>query len=156
MRHLRSVLIILLSLISGAALAAGGIDCVKAECEGKGLACVRTLYAAEAACMKAARKKCDTVQLAEKFNCLKTGLSPCAQTRNAQNAACLTAFRSCHAACGPFDDGRTHYWCVGDFGNATTAAFCATDPASERPMDECEKVMSANGPLSGGMTCDSL
>jgi hypothetical protein len=156
LRHPGFVILILSSLLTGAAQAGGGVDCVKAECEAAGRSCVETLYAAEAVCMKAARKKCDSVQPAEKFDCLKAGLTPCAQTRNAQNEACLAAFRSCHATCGPFDDGKAHYWCVGDFGTATTAAFCATDPASERPMDECQKIMSSQGPLSGSMTCDSL
>lgn len=106
--------------------------------------------------MKAANKKCSGVQLSEKFKCLKTELSACALTRNTQQDACLADVRTCYAACGPLAGVRADYWCVGEFAEGTTAAFCAADPADARPMDQCEKAMSSRGPLSGGMTCESL
>lgn len=160
MRYPSVVTLILFSLLPGAtgggAQAGDGIECVKTQCEGKGRTCVEALYAEYDACMKAGNKKCNSVQLSEKFNCLKTELSPCALTRNEQQDACLADVRTCYASCGPFEGGRADYWCVGEFENATTAAFCAADPASARQMDQCEKAMSSKGPLSGGMTCDPL
>lgn len=147
----------MLFLLLGAtgAWAAGGVDCFRTQCEGKGRTCVKTLYATYETCMKAARKTCDGVQPAEKFNCLKTELTPCAQTRNEKQAACLAEAQSCHASCGPFEGERTSYWCVGEFDNGVTAAFCAADMTSARPMAECEKALSGEGPI-GAMTCDPL
>lgn len=161
LRHSRVATLLTLSFLllgatGGGAQAAGGIECVKTQCESKGRTCVEELYVAYDACMKAGNKKCNGVQLSEKFKCLKTELSPCALTRNAQQDACLADVRTCYASCGPFEGPRADYWCVGEFGNAMTAAFCAADPANARQMDQCEKAMSSTGPLSGGMTCDGL
>ncbi|WP_162913947.1 hypothetical protein [Taklimakanibacter lacteus] len=63
----------LLILCLGAAQASADVDCVKAECEGKGRTCVETLHVTCEACRKAANEKCNTVQLAEKFNCPTLG-----------------------------------------------------------------------------------
>jgi hypothetical protein len=45
---------------------------------------------------------------------------------------------------------------VAEFDTAVTAAFCATDPASDRPMEPCEKVMISGGQQFGAMTCDPI
>ena len=82
--------------------------------------------------------------------------TPCAVTRNDQQTACLEAVKSCHATCGPFADGKVHYWCVGEFDTLATAAFCAADPAAASMMDECWTTMSAEGQMLGAMTCDPL
>lgn len=160
LRHSSVVPLILFSILlaatGGGAQAGGGVECVKTQCEGKGRTCVETLYAKEDACMKAANKKCNGVQLSEKFNCLKTELSPCALTRNSEQDACLADVRTCYASCGPLEGERADYWCVGEFGSAMTAAFCAADPANAKQIDQCEKAMGSKGPLSGGMTCDPL
>ncbi|MGE4251273.1 MAG: hypothetical protein AB7F09_17945 [Parvibaculaceae bacterium] len=149
-----AALILLLGVSRGEVQAADSLECVKTQCEGRGKTCVEALYAAHDACMKAGNKKCSGVQPAEKFNCLKAELTPCALARNDRQASCLADMSSCHASCGPFDGGLTAYWCVGEFGNAVTAAFCAADMAAERPMDQCEKALGSAGPVS--MTCDSL
>lgn len=159
MRHRGFVTLILFTLFLAkgvGARAEGGVDCVKAQCEGKGRTCVETLYVTYEACRKAANKKCFSVQPAEKFNCLKTELTPCALTRNDRQTACLEAVKSCHATCGPFADGKIHYWCVGEFDTLTTAAFCLADPAAASMMDECGTTMSAEGQMLGAMTCDPL
>ena len=136
--------------------AAGGAECVKAECEGKGRTCVETLYVTYEACRKAANKKCNGVQLAEKFNCLKAELTPCALTRNDTQAACLANVQACYASCGPFESGRADYWCVVDFDSGTTAGFCAADPATESITDQCIQAIGSGGQMFGGMTCDPL
>ena len=150
------MLMFFLSTAGGGAEAAGGVECVKARCEGKGRTCVETLYVTYEACRKAANKKCNGVQLAEKFNCLKAELTPCALTRNDKQAACLGEIQACYASCGPFESGRADYWCVVEFDTATTAGFCAADPANENIMDQCTQVVSAGGQMFGAMTCDPL
>jgi hypothetical protein len=106
--------------------------------------------------MKAANKKCNAVQLAEKFNCLKTELKPCALSRNERQEACLADMQTCHAACGPVAEQRTHYWCVGEFENAVLAGFCATDAQSDGQMEQCEKAIGSNGQQAGAMSCEML
>ena len=138
-----------------AARAAGGVDCVRTQCEGKGNSCVETLYVAYDACMKAGNTKCNAVPPAEKMNCLRTELTPCALTRNRENAACLTEFQSCYRTCGPLDGKRADYWCVADLArDKRAAAFCAADPSSSRPMDQCAKAFAKEGEVS--MSCDPL
>jgi hypothetical protein len=142
---------------TGAARAAGGVDCVRTQCEGKGNSCVETLYVAYDACMKAGNTKCNAVPPAEKMNCLRTELTPCALTRNRENAACLTEFQSCYRTCGPLDGARADYWCVADIGgNKRAAAFCAADPNSSKPMDQCAKAFTIQGPSEPSMSCDPL
>jgi hypothetical protein len=150
------ILFSLLLTTDAGARAEGGIECVRAQCEGKGRTCVETLHVTYEACRKAANKKCNTVQLAEKFNCLKAELTPCALARNDQQTACLEEVRSCHAACGPFADGKAHYWCVGEFDTLATAAFCAADPAAPSLMDDCGTTMNVEGQMLGALTCDPL
>jgi len=142
-------------MAASSAHAAGGVDCVKAQCEGKGSSCVGALYVAYDACMKAGNTKCNAVPPAEKMNCLRSELTPCALTRNKEQAACLTEFQSCYRTCGPLDGARTDYWCVADIGaNKRAAAFCAADPSSSRPMDQCAKAFAKEGEVS--MSCDPL
>ena len=159
MRHRIIVALIFGLLLAGAAASAvraeGGADCVRSQCEAKGRTCVEATYTANDACMKAARKTCDSVQPADKFNCLKRELTPCALARNSQQDACLEDVRACHAACGQFSGERTHFWCVGDLGNMTTGAFCEADPTDARLMDECGKLFTLDGQV-GSMTCDPL
>jgi hypothetical protein len=150
------ILMLLLGAAGGRAEAAGGVDCVKAECEGKGRTCVETLYVADEACRKAANKKCNGVQPADKFNCLKAELTPCALTRNDKQAACLADVQACYTSCGPFESGRADYWCVVDFDSGTTAGFCAADPAAESITDQCVQAISTGGQMFGGMTCEPL
>lgn len=149
------VTLILFLGAAGAGHAAGGVDCVKTQCEGTGRQCVETLYVAYEACMKAGNKKCNSVQPAEKFNCLRAELTPCALTRNDQQTACYENVRTCYATCGPFESERIGYWCVADYADMTTAAFCEANPADARPMDQCDKTMSAKGSFSA-MTCEPL
>jgi hypothetical protein len=139
----------------GSALAASGIECVRVQCEGKGRTCVETLHVTYNACTKAARAKCEKVSPAEKFNCLRDGLKPCALTRNDEQAACLADVTSCYRACGPVQGKNVHYWCVGDFNEGVTAAFCEADPAAS-PRIPCTKAF--NRPSSGepSLTCAPL
>ena len=44
-------------MAASSARAAGGVECVKTQCEGKGSSCVETLYVAYDACMKAGNTK---------------------------------------------------------------------------------------------------
>lgn len=148
-------LLLLRGVPGGDAQAADGADCFKTQCEGKGRTCVQSLYVKYETCMKAGRKKCDRVQPADKFNCLTAELKPCALTRNDEQAQCLAEAKRCYASCGPIENGRTAYWCVVEFDNMVTAAFCAADMTSERPMTDCEKAVSGEGSF-GAMTCDPL
>lgn len=154
MRQLQLALLILITLAS-VGTARADIECVKAQCEVKGRTCVETLYASYDTCTKAARRKCDTLPVAEKFDCLRGGLSPCARMRNQEQAACLEGFRSCYRTCGPLNGKRADYWCVASIGNETTAAFCAADPAA-KITDQCAKVFSRRAPEGVSMTCDPL
>jgi hypothetical protein len=146
----------LLTATVGAALAAGGIECVKAQCEDRGRRCVEALYVTHEACMKAGNKKCRSVQPADQFNCLKAELSPCARTRNEQEGACLEDVRSCYTTCGPFSGEQVGYWCVAEFGKTTTAAFCTLDPADPKVREQCGQAFGSQGELLGSMTCDPL
>lgn len=139
----------------GASHAASGFECVRAQCEGKGRTCVETLYGTYNACTKAARAVCEKVSPAEKFNCLRAGLSPCAQTRNKEQAACLADARTCYQACAPFQGKQTRYWCVADTRRGATAAFCEANPGSS-PFEPCTKAFDKTAELTGGMTCESL
>jgi hypothetical protein len=139
---------------TGAARAAGGVECVKTQCEGKGSSCVDALYVAYDACMKAGNSKCNAVPPAEKMNCLRSELTPCALTRTREKAACLTEFQSCYRTCGPLDGKRADYWCVADMRDRRAAAFCAADPNSSRPMDQCARAFAKEGEVS--MSCDPL
>jgi hypothetical protein len=143
---------------TGAARAAGGVDCVKTQCEGKGNSCVGALYVAYDACMKAGNSKCNAVPPAEKMNCLRSELTPCAVTRNREQAACLTEFQSCYRTCGPLDGTRADYWCVADrvADKRVMAAFCAADPSSSKPMDQCARAFTMQGPSEPSMSCDPL
>lgn len=151
-----AVLLMAAPSLTGAARAGGGVECVKTQCEGKGRSCVEALYVAFDACMTAANKKCDSVPLSEKFNCLRSERSPCALTRNKEQTACLTEFRSCYQTCGPLDGKRADYWCVANMDKTATAAFCAAGPGSSKPMDQCAKAFSIEGPFEAWMTCESL
>ena len=157
MRWFAFIAVVLMAASSptGAARAAGGLECVKAQCEGKGRSCVEALYVTYDACMRAGNKKCDSVPPAEKFNCLRSELTPCALTRNREQAACLTVFQSCYGTCGPLGGRRTDYWCVGYLGmdKRGAAAFCAADPGSSKPMDQCERAI---GSTAVSMTCEPL
>jgi len=156
MRPFAVVILVVISFLLGAeAQAASGVDCVKTQCEAKGRSCVETLYVAYEACMKAGNKKCMSALPADKFNCLRTELKPCALTRNEKQDACLVDVRSCYASCGPFESGRADFWCVGELATKTTGAFCAADPAAARLMDNCEKALSSEGQV-GAMTCEPL
>ncbi len=135
---------------------ASGFGCVKAQCDGKGRSCVETLYVAFNACTKAARAKCDKVPAAEKFNCLRAGLAPCALTRNKDQAACLADAQSCYKSCAPFAGKRNDYWCVGDTRSGATAAFCAATSGAVSPFNECAKAFDKTAELTGGMMCESL
>lgn len=141
---------------TGAVWAAGGVECVKTQCEGKGRSCIEALYVTYGACMKAGNTKCNSVAPAERFNCLRSELTPCALTRNREQDACLTEFQSCYRTCGPLDGRQAYYWCVGELGRTVLAAFCAANPASSRPMDQCEKALSAERPLAVSMKCEPL
>lgn len=142
---------------TGAARAAGGVECVKTQCEGKGDACVETLYVAYDACMKAGNTKCNAVPPAEKMNCLRTELTPCAMTRNSEQAACLTEFQSCYRTCGPLDGARADYWCVADLDKGKrVAAFCAADPNSSMQVDQCAKAFTKDGSSDVSMSCEPL
>ncbi len=141
---------------TGTARGAGGVECVKTQCEGKGSSCVETLYVTYDACMKAGNTKCNAVPPAEKFSCLRGELTPCVLTRNREQAACLTEFQSCYRTCGPLDGKRADYWCVADVKDKMVAAFCAADPNSSRPMDRCAKAFTKEGPFEASMTCDPL
>jgi hypothetical protein len=138
----------------GFAHAAAGIECVKTQCEGNGRQCVEALHVTYNACTKAARAKCDKISPAEKFNCLRDGLRPCALTRNAEQAACLSEVMSCYRTCDPLPGKRNDYWCVADFNDGVTAAFCAADPSASSPIQQCTKAFNRPGVAS--MTCDGL
>jgi hypothetical protein len=140
---------------TGAARAAGGLECVKTQCEGKGNSCIAALYVVYDACMKTGNVKCNSVTPAEKFNCLRSELTPCALTRNKEKDACLTEFQSCYRACGPLPGRRTDYWCVAylDADKRGVAAFCTADPNSSRPMDRCARAIA---PYDVSMSCDPL
>lgn len=159
LRHPGIVTLVLLLLLRGVpggdAQATGGADCFKTQCEDKGRTCVQSFYVTYETCMKAGRKKCDRVQPADKFDCLTAELKPCALTRNDEQAQCLAGAKSCYALCGQIENERTAYWCVVEFDNMVTAAFCAADMTSARPMEQCEEALSGEGPL-GSMTCDPL
>jgi hypothetical protein len=150
-----AVIFILATAAIGAAHAASGFECVKAQCEGKGRTCVEMLYVSYNACLKAARAKCETVPAAEKFKCLTSGLSPCAQTRNKEQALCLADAQTCYRTCAPFADKRTHYWCVADTRNGATATFCGASSGTS-PFDQCTKAFDKMAQLDGGMTCEPL
>lgn len=157
MRRMPFVLLLLLATAPvGTSHAATGAECFKAQCEGKGRTCVETTYVSYDVCVKTARKKCDTVPAAEKFNCLRSGLTPCAQTRNKGQAACLADVQSCYKTCAPFAGNRVNYWCVADTRNGATAAFCAASSGSSSPFEQCTKVFDKTAELTGGMTCESL
>lgn len=142
--------------LSVGAHAASGVACVTSQCEGKGRTCVEALYVTHEACMKAGNAKCATVALAEKFNCLRGELSPCAQARNAAQDACLADVRQCYRSCGPLPGKRADFWCVGSLGNTTLAAFCATTPGSASIAQQCSKVLSEDAAAAVSMTCESL
>ncbi len=144
------------AMMIGFAHAASGIECVKAQCEGKGRKCVETLHVAYNACLKAARAKCDRIPPAEKFNCLKDGLSPCARTRNEEEAMCLSDVASCYRTCGPFQGKRNDYWCVADFNDGATAAFCVADPGAASPINQCTKAFNRPPSDVPSMTCEPL
>lgn len=150
----RLALLILITLASAGTTRAD-IECVKTQCEAKGRTCVETLYARYDTCTKTARKKCDALPVAEKFNCLRAELSPCARTRNSEQDACLEGVRSCYKTCGPLKGKRADYWCVASIGNETTAAFCPTDQNS-KVTEQCAKVFSRQAPHTVSMTCDPL
>lgn len=157
MRRIGFLAVFLLATATiGFAHAASGIECVKAQCEGNGRKCVETLHVTYNACLKAARAKCDKIPPAEKFNCLKDGLSPCARTRNEEQAACLSNVTSCYQACGPFPDKRNDYWCVADFNDGVTAAFCAVDPGSTLLGNQCNKAFNRPSSAVASMTCDPV
>jgi hypothetical protein len=151
-----ATLLLAASAPADAPRAAGGVECVKTQCEGKSRSCVEAIYAAHGACMKAGNTKCDAVPPAEKFNCLRSELAPCASTRNKEQDACLAEFHSCYRTCGPLAGRRADYWCVGEWGRTATAAFCVGDPASSKPADQCEKAFSVERPSEVSMTCYSL
>lgn len=150
-----AVMVMAASSPTGAARAAGGVECVKTECEGKGRSCVEALYVTYDACMKAGNKKCDSVPPAEKLNCLRGELTPCALARNREQGACLTEFQSCYQTCGPLGGRRVGYWCVAYLGTDKrgSAAFCAAEPNSSSPVDQCAKAI---GPFAVSMTCEPL
>lgn len=137
----------------GAAGARADAECLKTRCEDNGRACVETLSAAYGACMAAGNRKCSGVAAAEKFNCLRQELSPCARTRNQEQDACLADMRSCHASCGPTQGRQVDYWCVGDVDKGMTAAFCAADPADA--LSVCAEALSGDG-FQGSMSCEPL
>jgi len=143
------------SSLADTASAAGGVECVKSQCEVKGKSCVQALYVAYDDCMVAGNKKCNSVPPAERFNCLRSELTPCATARNTETAACMTEFQSCSRTCGPLEGKRAYYWCVAylDGEKKGTAAFCAADPNSSRPMDQCGKAIA---PYQVSMSCDPL
>ena len=144
-------------MAASSARAAGGVECVRTQCEGKGSSCVEALYVAYDACMKAVNTKCSAVPPAARMNCLRTELTPCASTRNSEQAACLADFQSCYRTCGPLDGKRADYWCVADLDRGKrAAAFCAADPDSAKPMDQCEKAFIKEGSSGVSMTCDGL
>lgn len=157
MRRISFIVAILMAASSptDAARAAGGVQCVETQCEGKGKSCIEALYVAYDACMKTGNSKCNAVPPAEKFNCLRRELAPCASTRGTATEACLVDFQSCYRTCGPLDGRRTYYWCVGylDGEKKGVAAFCAADPDSSRPMDPCAKALA---PYPVSMSCDPL
>ena len=149
--------IVAILMAASSARAAGGVECVKTQCEGRGNSCVGALYVAYDACMKAGNTKCNAVPPAEKFNCLRSELTPCALTRNREQAACLAEFQSCYRTCGPLDGKRADYWCVADMNSGKrVAAFCAADPNSSKPMDQCAKAFTKGASFGVSMTCDSL
>jgi hypothetical protein len=150
------MLVVLLSAGCGATLAADRTQCVKTQCEDKGRKCVEALYVIHEACMKAGNKKCRSVQPADQFNCLKAELSPCGQGRNERQNACLEDVRSCYASCGPINGGRVGYWCVTEFGNIATAAFCALDAADPAFAEQCGQAFGSQVEQLGSMTCDPL
>ncbi len=141
-----------LCLVANGASAANGVQCVRTQCEGQGQACVASLRTTYDACMAAGNQKCNSVQPAEKFTCLRNELKPCATERNAQQEACLNNVQSCYAACAPMEGERADYWCVGDGGTAT---FCQADPANPGNVDVCERELISQGE-QGGMTCEPL
>lgn len=155
MRRIMFAAFVLTAATVGSTQAASGIECVKAQCEDKGRSCVEALHVTYNACTKAARAKCERVAPAEKFNCLRDGLKPCALTRNDEQAACLANVTSCYRACGPVQGKNVHYWCVGDFNDGVTAAFCEAAPATS-PSIPCTKAF--NRPSSGepSLTCHPL
>jgi hypothetical protein len=74
---LNFILVFLLATATiGSAHAATEVECVRAQCEGNGRTCVEALHVSYNACLRAARAKCEKVSPAEKFNCLREGLSP--------------------------------------------------------------------------------
>ena len=159
MRWIAFIVAILMAASSptDAARAAGGVQCVQTQCEGKGKSCIEALYVTYDACMKAGNVKCNSVPPAERFNCLRSELTPCASTRGKETDACQTEFQSCYRTCGPLDGKRADYWCVADVDRGKrAAAFCATDPNSSKPMDQCAKAFAKEGPVEVSMSCDPL
>lgn len=155
MHRIRLFLVLLLaSSAFSAANAQSGIQCVKEKCEGKGRACVETLYDTFETCTRAARKKCDPVAFAQKGECLKNGLHACALTRNQSEAACFADVKSCYKSCEPFEGKRVDYWCVARLAKGGTAAVCAAAPNAPRRLDVCDKAFSKTGFET--MSCDSL
>ncbi|MGD9830906.1 MAG: hypothetical protein AB7E70_03825 [Hyphomicrobiaceae bacterium] len=157
MRLLAVLALLLLTTASlGPAAAAGGLTCVKTQCESTGRACVETLYAAHETCMKTGNLKCRTVPPAEQYKCLTGELRPCVVTRIQKEAACLEAFRSCYRACGPLGGKRADYWCVASLGRKTTAGFCATRPGSGRSREVCTEVFTGDPTSPVSLTCEPL
>ena len=157
MRQINFFAVLLLAIATiGSAHATTGVECVRAQCEGNGRKCVETLYATYNTCLKTARAKCEKVSPAEKFNCLRSELSPCAQTRNQEQAACLASVTTCYRACAPFQGKRNDYWCVADFDDPVTAAFCALPPGATSLGNQCNSAFNRPPSVSASMTCDPL
>ncbi|HRF10129.1 MAG TPA: hypothetical protein PL193_16000 [Xanthobacteraceae bacterium] len=156
MRRMSLVLLLLAALPASVSHAASGVECFKAQCEVKGRTCVEAAYAAADSCTKAARQKSDAAPAAEKFNCLRSSLSPCAQIRNKEQAACLASVQTCYKTCEPFTGKNVNYWCVADKRNSATAAFCSATAGTASPFEQCAKAFDKTDELTGGMTCDSL
>jgi hypothetical protein len=138
---------------------ADGVGCVRKRCEGSGKSCVATTYDVFNACMQAGRKRCDSVAMAEKFECLRNALRPCAIGRNAAQSACLATFKTCVATCEPLDKARLHFWCVADVGNSTRAGFCVGGPgkSANEQARECDKLFNLHGPPGiVSMSCETL
>jgi len=145
---------------SQVARAADGVACVKAKCESPGRDCVAGAANAASACMKAARQVCDKVAIAEKANCLKSGLMPCATERNHAMDACEAGVKTCYAACNAADSKRADFWCYGESGGKPHAEFCAGEPG--KPAGEqssaCLGRLQPDGAGQGSAvwTCNSL
>jgi hypothetical protein len=138
-----AVILVAASPPTGAARAAGGLECVKTQCEGNGGSCVKALYVAYDACAESQKSVCNSKRSSsERRECITWGLNQCKLDRDRETFACLTQFRSCYQTCGPLDGRRADYWCVAymEADKRGVAAFCAADPDSSKPMDQCEKL----------------